>query len=291
MNKNVDKTIFLVYNLKNKLEMEEIMFLKNIYINFKKYRFLLKQLVSRDFKVKYKRSVLGVVWSLLHPLLMMSVMALIFSNIFKFSMPGVNYLVYLMIGLTFFNYYNEASNGAMGAITSNSSLIGKVYIPKYIFPLSKCIFVGINFVLTLIPLYLVILFSGSEEVKCTITSLHLLLPYSFLCLFVFTIGMGFILSTIAVFFRDMFYIYSIITTIWMYFTPIMYDINMMDPALQMVLKCNPLFWFIEIARQIILYNQFPSSNAMLYAFISSVSVFVVGLLVFRKNQDRFIYYL
>ena len=119
--------------------------IQKIIYNFKKYKFLLQQLISRDFKVKYKRSALGILWSLLYPLLMMGVMAIVFSNFFKFSMPGVNYLVYLLSGLVIFNYFSEASNLAMSSVVSNFTLINKVYIPKYIFPLSKCLFVGINF--------------------------------------------------------------------------------------------------------------------------------------------------
>ena len=111
--------------------------LTNIYNNFKKYSFLMSQMIMRDFKVKYKRSVLGVVWSLLYPVLMMAVMALVFSNMFKFKVEGVNYLVYLLSGLVIFNYFSEASTSAMSSIITNFSLINKVYIPKYIFPLSK----------------------------------------------------------------------------------------------------------------------------------------------------------
>ena len=158
------------------------MVIKNLWTNFKKYQFLLKQLVSRDFKVKYKRSVLGIVWSLLYPILMMAVMALVFSNVFKFSTPGVSYLAYLLIGLTYFNYFSEASNLAMSSVVGNFSLINKVYIPKYIFPLSKCIFVGINFLLTLIPLYIVIIATGTG-----LCWQHILLPYSFICLFLFNL--------------------------------------------------------------------------------------------------------
>ena len=131
--------------------------LKNIWANFRKYQFLMSQLISRDFKVKYKRSVLGIVWSLLYPILMMTVMALVFSQMFKFKVDGINYLVYLMTGIAMFNYFSEATNTAMTSVVSNFSLINKVYIPKYIFPISKCIFVGINFVLTLIPLFLLII--------------------------------------------------------------------------------------------------------------------------------------
>ena len=148
--------------------------IRNIMLSLKKYGFLIKQLVSRDFKVKYKRSVLGVAWSLLYPVLMMSVMAIIFSNVFKFSVPGVNYLVYLLTGLTYFNYFSEASNLSMSSIIANFGLINKVYIPKYIFPLTKCLFIGINFLLTLIPLYVVIFATGTG-----VNIYHLLLPYSF----------------------------------------------------------------------------------------------------------------
>ena len=153
---------------------------KNICLSLKRYSFLLEQLISRDFKVKYKRSVLGVLWSLLNPILMMCVMAIVFTNVFKFSTPGVNYLTYLLTGLVYFNYFNEASNLSMSSVVGNFSLINKIYIPKYIFPLSKCLFVGINFLLTLIPLYAVIILTGTG-----LNIYHFLLPLSFIFLFVF----------------------------------------------------------------------------------------------------------
>lgn len=259
--------------------------IKNIIINFKRYSFLLQQLISRDFKVKYKRSVLGVLWSLLNPIMMMIVMAIVFTNVFEFSTPGVNYLTYLLTGLVFFNYFSEASNLAMSSIVANFTLINKIYIPKYIFPLSKSLFVGINFMLTLIPLYAVIILTGTG-----LNVYHLLLPYSFLCLFVFTLGIGFILSTISVFLRDMFYIYGIVMQVLSYMTPIMYDINMLDPRLQMVLKLNPLYHIITFARTIILYHEMPSLSAFLICGGSAVITAVIGVIVFRKNQDKFIYY-
>lgn len=267
------------------------MFFKNIYYNFTKYSFLLRQLIARDFKVKYKRSVLGVLWSLLYPLMMMLVMAIVFSNVFRISMPGVNYLVYLMVGLTFFNYFSEASNLAMSSVVANFSLLNKIYIPKYIFPLSKVLFVGINFLLTLIPLYLVIIASGSGDTRCTITLIHLLLPYSFLCLFLFTAGIGFILSTISVFLRDMFYIYGIVITMWIYLTPIMYDIKMIDAKFQPFFKLNPLYHYINFARDIILKNQIPSLMSFIACGVSALIILIIGIIVFRKNQDNFIYYI
>ncbi len=259
--------------------------INNLKYTYKKYNFLLKELVSRDFKVKYKRSVLGVLWSLLYPILNMSVLALVFTNVFKMSTPGVNYLVYLLSGLVMFNYFSEASNLAMSSVVANFSLINKVYIPKYIFPLSKCLFVGINFLLTLIPLYAVIILTGTE-----ITYLHLLLPYAWICLFLFTLGIGLILATISVFLRDMFYIYGIIVMIWTYLTPIMYDINIIDKALIPILKFNPLYHYINFSRMIILYKQVPSIGSWIACILSSLVFLFIGCYIFKKKQDKFIYY-
>ena len=259
--------------------------INNILYNFNKYKFLLQQLVSRDFKVKYKRSVLGILWSLLYPVLMMAVMAIIFSNFFKFSMPGVNYLVYLLSGLIIFNYFSEASNLAMSSVVGNFGLINKVYIPKYIFPLSKCLFVGINFLLTLIPLYVVIFSTGTG-----INLYHIFLPYAYVCLFMFTFGMGLILSTVSVFLRDMFYIYGIVIMLWTYLTPIMYDINMIDNPFQFILKFNPLYQFINFTRTIILRGEMPTIGQWAGCGVSGLLVLLFGIYIFRKKQDKFIYY-
>ncbi len=261
------------------------MFLKNIMANLKKYSFLLQQLISRDFKVKYKRSVLGVLWSLLYPILTMAVMAIVFSNVFKMSTPGVNYLAYLLSGLVMFNYFSEASNLAMSSVVANFSLINKIYIPKYIFPLSKCLFVGINFLLTLIPLYIVLFATGTG-----VNIYHLMLPYAFICLFMFTLGMGFILSAVSVFLRDMFYIYGIIIMLWTYLTPIMYDIKLISVELQTLFKLNPMYHYINFAREIILYHRIPQPFTWMVCLGSSLAVLLIGVVVFRKTQDKFIYY-
>ena len=258
----------------------------NIKYVWKKYNFLLRQLVSRDFKVKYKRSVLGVLWSLLYPVLTMAVMAIVFTNVFKFTTPGVNYLAYLMSGLVIFNYFSEASNLAMSSVVANFSLINKVYMPKYIFPLSKCVFVGINFLLSQIPLYVILITTGTG-----INWYHIFLPYAYLCLFLFTLGFGLILSTVSVFLRDMFYIYGVIISLWTYMTPIMYDIAIIDkPALLLVFKCNPLYWIIYFARRIMLYNTIPEINSWIYCMIFGLGTLLIGIFIFKKNQDKFIYY-
>jgi len=255
-------------------------------LGVKKYGFLLQELIVRDFKVKYKRSALGMLWSLLYPVLMMGVLALVFQNVFRFTAEGVSYLCYLMIGLTLFNYFSEASNLAMSSVVANSALIRKVYMPKYIFPLSKCLFVGINFLLTLLPLYAVILLTGTGLCRQ-----HLLLPYVFGCLLAFTVGMGFFLSAAAVFLRDLFYIYGIVLTIWTYLTPIMYDLSAVgNAALIALMKCNPLYQYIDFARTIILYHATPSPRQFLLCALSAAAALLGGAALFRARQDKFIYY-
>ena len=260
--------------------------INNMIVNFKRYHFLMNQMIMRDFKVKYKRSVLGVLWSLLYPVLMMGVMAIVFSQMFKFRMEGVNYLVYLMSGLIMFNYFSEASNTAMVSIVTNFTLMTKVYIPKYIFPLSKCLFVGINFLLSLIPLLIIVLITHAP-----ISIYYLLLPYAFICMFLFTLGIGFIMSTISVFLRDMFYIYGILLTIWNYFTPIFYDIHIIPDNIQKIFMLNPLYQYITFARTILLDAKMPSLSNFIFCGVSAILFFLVGCIVFRAKQDKFIYYI
>jgi len=269
------------------------MFIKNIVFNFKRYSFLLVELVKRDFKVKYKRSVLGILWSILNPLLMMLVMSVVFSHVFRIQIEGLNYLVYLLTGLVIFSYFNEASSTAMASVVNNFSLLNKVYIPKYIFPLSKCVFVFINFLLTLIPLYAIILFTGTEETKAVITWAHLALPYVFICIFLFTLGVGLIISTISVFLRDMFYIYTVVITILQYVTPIFWHISMIESSSMQVaaiFKLNPLYQFVNFARTIILDAKLPDLNSFLICGAWGIAMFIIGGIIFRAKQDKFIYY-
>jgi len=263
----------------------------NIINNFKRYSFLMRQLIMRDFKVKYKRSVLGILWSILNPLLMMIVMSIVFSHVFRFNIEGVNYLVYLLTGLVMFQFFSEATNTAMTSVVSNFTLINKVYIPKYIFPLSKCLFASVNFLLTLIPLYLMIIFTGSGETKVIITWAHLFLPYVFVCLMLFSLGIGLILSTISVFLRDMFYLYTVLLTILNYLTPIFWDIKMLANSGYMhIFMLNPLFQFINFARTIILNARVPSLCSFIICGGVAIFTFILGCIVFKSKQDKFIYY-
>ena len=260
--------------------------LKKMLFNLNRYGFLLKELIKRDFKVKYQRSVLGILWSVLYPLLMMAVMGAVFSNLFKASMPGVSYLCYLLTGLTVFNFFSEATNQAMPAVVGNMSLINKVYIPKYIFPLSKCLFSGINFLITLIPLYGVILLTGTG-----LNWYHFLLPFCFILLMIFCIGFGFFLSSISVFLRDLFYLWGIVLLAWTYLTPIMYDISILPNWLFKLMRFNPLYQYINFIREIVLFGRIPALSCWLFCAGWAFVMLIVGVQVFRKTQDKFIYYI
>ena len=266
--------------------------IKNILGNFKHYWFLMKQLIGRDFKVKYKRSVLGVIWSLLYPVLMMAVMALVFSQMFKFKTEGMNYIVYLMTGIVMFNYFSDATNNAMTSVISNFGLINKVYIPKYIFPIAKCLFTCINFLLTLIPWLIIIYLTrfGLGEYVCTFNWWYLLIPYILLCFVVFTMGIGLLLSCATVFLRDVMYIYGIVLTLWNYLTPTFYSLEILPNHLQPIFQINPLYQFITCVRSIVLAGQRPSLTMLATITLWAIGSFLIGSYIFKKKQDKFIYY-
>jgi len=251
---------------------------------FTRYSFLLRQLVTRDFKIKYKRSVLGMFWSFLNPLLTMSVQYLIFSALFKSDIP--NYPVYLLSGLVFFNFFNEAVSMGMTSITGNAALIKKVYMPKYIYPLSRVMSSLVNFALALLPLFLVMLFTGT-----VFTPAMLLLVYDILCLVGFVTGMVLLLSTAMTFFQDTQFLWSVVSLMWMYLTPIFYPDTIITPTLLPIYRMNPMYQYITFARSCLISGVSPEPAAYLGCMISSVLVLGAGLVVFRKHQDRFILHL
>jgi ABC-2 type transport system permease protein len=267
--------------------------MKKSIINFNKYIFLLKELIKRDFKVKYKRSFLGVIWSILYPLLMMSVMAIVFSNMFKFKMEGVNFLAYLMSGLIIFNFFSEATNNTLTAVLGNGALINKIYMPKYIFPLAKVLFAGINFLFTLIPFFLIVFLSGNVEegTKCYINIYYLWMPYIFLCTLIFTVGIGFILSTVTVFVRDVIYIWGVCLTILNYVTPIFYSIQILPEKVHALFKFNPLYVYINGIREVVLFGNPLTPTYLLTMLLYAILAFVIGLFIFKRKQDSFVYYI
>ena len=253
-------------------------------LNLKKYNFLIKQLVSRDFKTKYTRSVLGVMWSFLNPLLMMVVQYFVFSTIFKSEIP--NFAAYLLIGIVEFNFFSEAVNMTMMSVLQNSNLIKKVYIPKYIYPFTRTISSAINLAIALIPLSIVCAITGVRLERSTLLAL-----YFVCCLILFCLGLGMLLSASMVFFRDTQFLWSVLSMIWMYATPIFYPESIIPEQFVFVIKLNPLYQFMKSSRMCIIDGVSPEPIAYFVALLWSVGMMVVGSLVFKKSQDKFVLYL
>ncbi len=250
---------------------------------FGRYMPLLNHLVQRDIKLKYRRSALGIFWSLLSPLLMMVVISLVFSFLFRFDIP--NYPVYVLTGQLIFNNFNESTTGSMSSIIGASHLIRRVYIPKYIFPLQKIVFSFVNLMFSFIALIIVMIATGQP-----FTFVTLLFPLPMILLFFFELGCGLILASLAVFFRDVMHFYSVLITALTYLTPLFYPIEILPDYMQTVVKFNPIYWFVTMFRQPILYNTVPSLTQFILCSLFALVAMIIGLSLFKKTQDRFILY-
>lgn len=250
----------------------------------KRYRFLIQQLVARDFKTKYKRSVLGVFWSFLNPLLTMLVLYFVFSNIFRFDIA--HYPVYLLIGIVAFNFFNEACSMSLMSILGNAGLITKVYMPKYIYPLTRTMSSAVNLAISLIPLVLICLVTGVEFHKSAVLAFYFLA-----CLIMFSLGLGILLSAAMVFFRDVQYLWSVISMMWMYATPIFYPESILPEEFKFVLDINPIYYFLKSMRMCILDGISPEPRMYMLCFVIALGMLLIGAFVFRKTQDKFVLYL
>lgn len=249
-----------------------------------KYKFLLKQLVSRDFKTKYKRSALGFCWSFLNPLLTMAVQYVVFSTLFRSDID--NFPVYLLSAGIIFNFFTESVGAGLGAIVGNVSLITKVYVPKYIYPLSRVLSTSINLFISLVPLLIVVLGTGEK-----ITRAFLVIPFVLVCLIAFCIGMSFLLSTSMVFFRDTQFLWGIISLIWMYATPIFYPETIIPERFRLVLTMNPMYHFLKFFRTILLTGESPELVEYVYCFGFAITVLLIGTYVFEKCEKKFVLYI
>lgn len=250
---------------------------------YSRYSFLLKQLVMRDFKTKYKRSALGMAWSFVNPLLTMMVQYVVFSTLFKSNIP--NYPVYLLTGIVFFTFFNECLTLGMTSITSNASLIKKVYIPKYIYPVSRIFSSLINFAFALMPLLLVILLTGTK-----ITPAFFLLLFDIVCLLGFVVGMTLLLTTAMTFFQDTQFLWSVVGMMWQYVTPIFYPETIIPASLLPIYRLNPMYQFITFARTCIIQGVSPAPQAYFNCMITAAVVLLLGIGVFKKHQNKFVLY-
>ncbi len=253
----------------------------NVFLSLYNYSFLIKQLVARDFKAKYKRSVLGMFWSFLNPLLTMSIQYVVFSTIFKSAIP--NFVVYLLSGIVCFNFFSEATGMCLSSIIGNSTLINKVYMPKFIFPFSRSLSSGINLCFSLIPLLAMLLVT-----RTPITTSILLLPFALLMLFLLSYGIGLILATMMVFFRDTQFLWGIFSMLLSYLTPIFYPDSIIPESIMPIYRLNPLYHVVRIVRIILMNGVSPEPKAYLYCMILCLVPFLVGVVVFKKNENKFV---
>lgn len=249
-----------------------------------KYKYLIQELVIRDIKKKYRRSVLGVVWSILNPLLMMIVTAMVFSTLFRFDIK--NYPLYLLTGQVLFTFFAESTNFAMSSIIDNGGLIRKIYIPKYLFPLSRVISSCVNLLFTFPALILIIIATGQSF---SVSMISFIIPL--FLFFIFCLGVGLILSTMAVYFRDMFHLYGVLINLLSYATPIFYPEKIVPTQFIWLLKLNPLYYFFKAFRMSIYDGVLPSAPLLLECSIISVFAFVLGCYVFKRYQNHFILYI
>lgn len=258
----------------------------NLISVFVKYRALIDQLVQRDIKTKYRRSVLGLLWTVLNPLLMMTVLSIVFSYFFSRYGDVENFPVYLLCGQVIFNFFNESTSIAMGSIVHSGELIKKVYVPKYLFPITKVMSSGVNLLSSMIALVIVMVATRSR-----VTPTVLLAVFPLLYVLLFSTGVSLFLSAAAVSFRDLMHLYSVVTTAWMYLTPVIYPMSILDGAPKwavFIINANPLTAFIKIFRAVVLDGVTAPWILHVQSIVWCVIALVIGSLVFKKSQDKFI---
>jgi ABC-type polysaccharide/polyol phosphate export permease len=246
------------------------------------YRELLAKLVSRNIKTRYKRSVLGIAWTMLNPLLMMTVMTLVFSNIFRMNLE--HYPVYLLSALIFWNFFAQTTSSAMNELVWGGSLMTRIYLPRSIFAFTALGTGLVNMVLSLIPLLLIMLITGAPF------RLSLFyLPLAILLIAMFALGVGLFLSTLGVYFTDVLEMYQIFLLAWMYLTPIMYPMEIIPPNYLWAFQLNPLYYLLEVFRQPIYLGKLPDLHTLTVACLLSSLTLVLGWWFFTRKADEFAY--
>ena len=242
------------------------------------YFFVIKQMVSREVKRKYARSYLGIAWSVLNPLLTMAVMAMIFSTVFKHSIE--NYPMYYLTASLFWQFFSSATQSAMTALVDNRTLLYKVKLTKQTFVISRVFTALTNFGYTCIAYVLMMLVF---RIKPSIYMLFF--PVDVFFMLLFSMGLGYVLSILYVFFADIKYLYSVLLTLWMYMSALFYPVDRLSTVMQYVVNMNPVYNYIRFARDIMLYGNIPEFGVWLKIIIWGGFSFTFGYIFFRKNEN------
>lgn len=274
--------LFSVYN-----DVEHYnMGMNNIYekiTNFYKYKSLLSELVQRDIKIKYRRSVLGILWSFLDPLLSMIVLTIIFSTLFSKTIP--NYPVYYLSGMLTYALFRGGSTAAMRSLVSSSGIWKTIYVPKYLYVLSAVLSNFVTYVLSLVILFAIMLIM---KVPFTIYIIFASLPI--LAVLMFTTGVGLVMGTLNVFFRDMQHLYSVLTLVLMYALPIFYPASIVPVQFRFIQDFNPLHHMLVCIRSCFLYGTLYPISSLIISLVSGLVFLVLGLFLLYKFQDKFVLY-
>lgn len=249
--------------------------------SFLKYKPLIHELVIRDLKVKYRRSFLGYLWSLLNPLLMMLVMSIVFGNIFRGDIE--NFPVYVICGQTLFGFFTESTTMSMYSILNNAALVKKIYIPKPIFPISRVISCFVTMSFSLGAVIIVMIFTG--------TTFHWTILLSVIPIFLlllFCCGIGMVLAALSVFFRDITHLWGVITLAWMYGTPVFYSVDLLPDNIRQLIQLNPMYYFLTVFRKLMMAGSIPEIDAWRGCILASVGSLIIGLVLFHRLQNDFI---
>lgn len=249
-----------------------------------KYRYLIGELILRNIKTRYKRSLLGVAWTMVNPLLTMLVMTVVFSQLFAFDIP--RYPVYLLSGLLLWNFFSETTVSATRNLIWSSTLLKRIYIPKSLFATAAVGTGLVNLLLALLPLGIIILITGTQ-----VGLALFFVPVALFLISIFSFGVGLAISAQAVFFADVVDMYQIILVAWMYLTPIFYPINIIPDQFQWIIYINPVYYFLECFRVPLYMNRIPEPRVIFGALISAVAALVIGGYLFTRKSDDFAYYL
>ena len=254
-----------------------------------KDRYILQQLVTKEFKLRYRRSILGVVWSVLNPLLMMIIMSFVFQYFLRSNLE--HYSLYLIVGNITFALMNDATNGGLLSIIDASSLLKKVKVDRWVFPVQKVFSAAVNFAFSLIAVAIVMVFDG------VMPTIHVLwFVVGLVLVMLFSIGIGLFIGALAVFFRDMIHLWSVVLTAWTYLTPIFWDLSLLTNSnapriVVWIVKANPMYNYLEIMRSAFVYQNNPSVTVLALAAIWAVIALVIGIAVFKKTEHKFILYI
>lgn len=243
--------------------------------------FVIQELVSRELKRKYSRSRLGILWSVLSPLLSMAVLSLVFSAMFRKSIE--NYPVYYLTGFILWNFFTTATNTAMTALADNQTLILQVKFPREVFPFARTYTAFVNFLYSLIAYGIILLIFGIR-----LSAAVFLFPVIVFFIFLFSLGMGYLLSVLYVFFGDVRHLYSVFLTLWMYLSALFYPLELLPETMQRLIWQNPIYNFIAAARDCILYGTLPRSAVMIRIFVWGIGMYGAGKFVFQKSQSKVI---